>query len=437
MKRKSWHIDRRTLLKGAGVTLALPLLNSMLWGKEESNFTPKKRFCGVYFPFGVPMPSKGSTHAEWNWYPEVNGSEYRFREIMKPFESLKKDITIFKNVTHFKNPGAHDSGDAFLTGVRDSVSVDQILAEKYGHETRLASLSLSTDGGIGVRGRSNTLSYSSKGVPIPTENNLRRIFDRMFSVETQKKQIITLKKSKSILDVVMESSKSLKSKVGKQDQAKLDEYLTSIRQLEMRIQKEEQWLSKPLPNIDSKKIALDVTYKDANDYLKSMYDLIFLSLQTDTTRYATYQIANQQNSGQKGGDLPIHVGLGLGHQHSLSHAMNKDDGPKKYGQYLQILNTHYAYFLKRLQSAQEGSSNILDNTIVVYGSSNGNPTHSSVQYPVVVAGGSGLGLKQGQYINFEKRQALSNVFLTILNRVDSGHKSFAESSGEVSQMLRV
>ncbi len=442
MKSKSWQIDRRTVLQGIGAAIALPWLDAMAWAKGSEALAAKKRFCAIYFPFGAPTMPEGHPQAHWNWTPkEVKDGSYRFGEIMKPLTGLKNRVTVFHGLSHGRNMGGHNSADGFLTGTpadirggKNSVSVDQVVAEKYGKDTRFASLVLGTDGGIGSPGRSNTLSYRRDGSAIPAQRIVRIIFDQMFSAAAQKKLVTELKRKTSILDRVQESSKKLSAQVGKQDQAKLDEYLSSIRDLEKRIQKQEAWLGKELPEVDPSKLSLDATLESPKEYLQSMFDLLFLALQTNMTQAATFQIGNQ-DAGGSSAQLALRMGMKQA-QHGLAHSMRKDDGAAHYGAYLQHITGLYAGFLNRLKSTKEGAGTMLDNTLSFYGSSNGSSTHSPLDLPLIMSGGESMGFKQGQYLKFNNDVPLTNLYATMLDRLGVPQESFADSTGTVNSVLR-
>jgi hypothetical protein len=442
MSKQSWHVDRRTVLRGAGATIALPLLDSMAWSRDAETVTATKRFCAIYFPFGAPTMPEGHPHAKWNWTPkEEQDGSYGFGDIMKSLTGLKNRVTVFHGLSHGRNMGGHHSGDGWLTGTpadvkggKNTISLDQVVAEKYGKETRFASLVLGLDGGIGAPGRSSTLSYRRDGTAVPAQSNVRRLFDQMFSTAAQEKLVAELKRRTSILDSVSESSKKLSGKLGKRDQAKLDEYLSSIRDLESRIQKQEAWLGKELPEVDPTKLSLDATLESPKEYLQSMFDLLFLAFQTDMTRAATFQIGNQ-NPGASTGQLTLKLGMNKG-QHAMAHNMRKDDGAAEYGAYLQLITGLYGRFLDRLNNTQEGSGNMLDNTLSFYGSSNGSSTHSPLDLPLIMSGGEGMGFKQGQYLKFNNDVPLTNLYATMLDRLGVPQESFADSNGQITSVLR-
>ena len=445
MTQKSWHIDRRTMLRGTGAAIALPFLDSMAWGgeKEAAARAAKNRFCTFFVPFGVTGVPEGHRHEMWNWLPEerADGS-YHFREVMKSLNPLKDRVTIVQGLHHLGEAGGHGSGDGFLTGTsvggpgaKNTVSVDQIYADKVGDQTRFSSLVLGLDGGIGAPSRSKTLSYSLDGTPLPARTNVRHIFDQMFSRDAQERMVADLRRKGSILDDVLESSKRLDGRVGKRDQAKLDEYLSSIRDLEKRIQKQEAWMQSELPEVDSSQLALEATLTEAPaEYLQCMFDIIYLAFQTDMTRSVTFQIGSQDAQGPSKALTPA-LGMHAGH-HSMAHAMNKDDGAMHYGKYLQYLTGLYGKFLQRLEDTEDGTGTLLDSTLSLYGSSNNvGGTHGSTNLPIVLSGGEAMGFKQGQNLKYGVDVPLSNLYATMLDGLGAPVDTFAESNGRLSEVL--
>ena len=449
MTRKSWQLDRRTVLKGMAATLPLPLLDSMVWGSSAQVGSvianSKKRFCTFYFPFGVPAPPDGHRHENWSWNPkEEQDGSYAFRDIMSPLNGLKGDVSVVSGLSHIRKPMGHNSGDGFLTStpaagikVKNSISLDQLLADHLGDQTRFKSLVMGLDGGVGAPGRSHTLSYNKDGLPLPAQSSPRRIFDSMFSVAAQEKKKAQLAADKSILDDLLESSKALKTRVGKQDRAKLEEYLSSIRDLEQRIQREEAWLGRELPELDSSELALEATLNDPEDYLQAMFDLLFLAFQTDMTRFATFQLGCQKPSAAT---HQIGIKLAMQPQHGLAHSMNKDDGAANYGKYLQYITGLYARFLQRLKDTEEDSGTMLDHTLSLFGSSNSiGGTHGVRNLPLIVSGGQAFGFKQGQYLKYNKGGSdmpLTNLYATMVRQLGLPQDTFADSTGHTSELLK-
>ena len=235
MSKNSWHLDRRSFLYGVGASLTLPYLECM---GSESAATVPKRFCGIYFPFGVSLPKEDSDQAKWRWFPNESGRDYQLNESLKSLEPLREKLTILGGLSHpnGRKMGAHDTGDTFLTGallegkyLRNSVSLDQVIAQSVGDQTRISSLTMSTDGGVGEPTRSSTLSYNDKGRPIPALNQPAQIFARFFGAGDADSfaKRARLKSTARMLDLVLEDAGGLRRRLGANDQEKLDEYLSS------------------------------------------------------------------------------------------------------------------------------------------------------------------------------------------------------------------
>ena len=437
--QKSWYLDRRTFLRGTGgVALSLPFLECMAGpaGSKKPAELPR-RMCCVYFPFGVALDG------EWNWFPKGEGKTYEVNAPLRSLKPLRDDITILGGMSHPNGHslGGHDTGDIFLTGAqpkgasyRNTISIDQYAAEHLGAETRFSSMVLSSDGGVGEPTRSKTLSFSKKGRPIPALSSPQKIFDRLFGKGdgATKAERAKLENAASMLDLVREQSKSLKARLGQQDRKKLEEYLASVRAIEQRVARSQRWLTIPKPDVDPKSIALAATPKGPKEYLKAIYDLMFLAFQTDTTRLATYMIGQVAGATTIANAFPACIGL-KGNWHGLAHGARKKGGAEKLGKFDQFLADHFAYFLNRLKNTREGDGTLLDRTMVLYGSSNSR-THLNRNYPLVLAGGSKLGLSHGQYHKIGTKMPLSNVFVTMLDRLKVPVKSFADSTGECSDL---
>jgi len=441
MTMKSWQFDRRTYLKGAGVSLALPLLNGMSFATEKTD--PPGRMCCVYFPFGVATPKEDSDKRDWGWFPRGEGREYELTNPLQPLAPLREDLTILGGLSHptGRKMGGHDTGDIFLTGAsfkgtqyENSISLDQYAARQIGQQTRFPSLVMSSDGGVGEPTRSTTLSFTRKGRPIPALASPRQIFNRLFgedeATETQRRR---LENSASILDLVLEHSRSLKQQLGQQDRVKLDDYLASVRQVEQQVEQSQRWLDIPKPEVDASTLALDSDPKAPRDYLRTMFDLIFLALRTDSTRMATYMLGQVAGATTIANAFPACIGL-KGNWHGLAHAGASDKGAEDLGRFDQFLAENFAYFLQRLKATPEGDGNMLDRTLVLYGSSNSR-THQNQNYPLVLAGGGKLGLSHGQFLRFGADTPLSNLFVTMLDRLNLRVDAFADSTGEISELL--
>lgn len=444
MSQPFWKIDRRTCLKGVGAALALPLLDGMLHAKDKAS-EPPRRMCCVFFPFGVAMPADNSEDRQWGWFPTGSGRDYQLTNPLKPLESLRDHFTILGGLSHpnGRKLGGHDTGDTFLTGsdlagsqLLNSISLDQYAAQAIGNETRFASLVMSSDGGVGEATRSTTLSFSADGRPVPALASPKQIFQRLFGQEEGDAAKAARRRSEntvSMLDLVLEHSRSLKQKLGKQDQQKLDDYLASVRATEQRVEQSQKWLDIPKPEIAADAVDQSADTNAPREYLQAMYDLIFLALQTDTTRLATFMLGQVAGATTIANAFPACIGLS-GNWHGLAHGAGKKGGSENLGRFDQFLAEQLARFLGRLAETREADGTLLDRTMVFYGSSN-SKTHNNHNYPLLLAGGRGLGLRHGQYLRFEEKTPLSNLFVTMLDRLNIPVESFADSTGEMSEVL--
>ena len=445
MSRKSWHLSRRTFLLGTGASLALPYLECM--AEEQPKPIQANRFCGIYFPFGVSLPKNDSAQAQWRWFPNGEGRDYQFNESLKSLEQHRDKLTVLGGLSHphGRKMGAHDTGDTFLTGamlegkfLRNAVSLDQIMAQAMGNQTRFSSITMSTDGGVGEPTRSSTLSYNRHGHPIPALNQPQQIFDRFFGVGDEGSLAAEkrLKSTSGMLDRVLDNASSLKRQLGVNDREKLDEYLESVRQIEEQVNRSQAWLEIPRPDLrDEDRQMLNLASDDEapQAFIRTMYDLIYLAFRTDSTRIATYQIASMADASSKAGKFPQLEGF-KGSLHSLAHDWNKPEGAENLGKWDRFMAEQLGYFLGRLNSVQEGDSSLLDKTIVFYGSSN-SQTHNNSNYPLILAGGGDMGFEHGQFRKYSNDVPLSNLFVTILQRMGIQSEAFADSTGGLSDVI--
>ena len=450
MAAKSWHLSRRTFLRGTGLSLGLPWLEcmkSMAGESGTSQATAPNRLCALYFGFGVSLPKEDSDEKQWRWFPNGEGRDYEFTETLKPLESHRQQLSILGGLSHpnGRKMGAHDTGDTFLTGaflnnkmLRNTVSLDQVAAHAHPSQTRFSSLVMSTDGGVGEPTRSSTLSYDDQGRPIPALNQPQQIFDRFFGAGDAGSlaEGRRLKAASSMLDQVLEDSRSLRRQLGTQDQDKLDEYLASVRQIEKSVERSQRWLEVPRPELTDEE--RDVLHLEADDeaplmYMRTMYDLIYLAYRTDSTRVATYQITNMADCSSLAAKFPQLEGF-KDSLHSLAHGWNKPGGSESLGKWDRFMAEQLAYFLDKLASANEGEGSLLDRTLVLYGSSN-SVTHNNNNYPLVLAGGQQLGLDHGRFLKFDAAIPMSNLFVTLLNQMGIPCEQFADSTGPLTEIL--
>ncbi|MFA8018430.1 DUF1552 domain-containing protein [Bremerella cremea] len=457
-------LDRRRFLRGSGFALALPLFGSLLPQNllaDPAVNNPKRLGC-FYFPDGVPMPlPEDPSYQEWAWFPHGGGTEFTFTNCMTPLESLKGDLTVFSGFSHpqSRSVHGHNNADQFLTGAyigggdkeyKNTISLDQEYVKYVGDKTRVASLVMSTDGGTGTARGTHTISFDRNGRPIPAEHRPKQIFDMLF-VKKNNDSARRLALSDSALDEMLADAQSLRKTLSKEDQHSLDEYLDSVRQAELKVDKAKQWLSVPLPTVDREQLNLELTTEHPREYLQTMFELIYLAYKTDTTRVATYQIGRENGVGRSD-HLARAIGFNLAHQ--LSHETKNPNGWKNFGLYCQFLNEEFGRFVGKLKENPEpaGTGCMLDNTLLLMGSAS-SAFHLSRNYPIILAGGKQMGLKHGQYINnagmnfqggpwLGKREPwqdqakgsdlpLSNLYVTMLQRLGVSAESFADSTGVI------
>ncbi|MBM3960943.1 MAG: DUF1552 domain-containing protein [Planctomycetes bacterium] len=453
-------LDRRRFLRGSGLALALPWLKS-LFDAAGRRARPKRLAC-VYFPDGVPMPlAADPAFQDWAWFPHGAGKDFTFTKCLEPLATLRNDLTVLSGLSH---PSAraihgHSNADQFLTGAatgprgdyHNSISLDQEFAAHVGGATRFASLVMSTDGGTGTPRGAQTLSYDRNGRAIPAAHRPKQIFDSLF-VTGDADAARRLALDQSALDDLLADAKSLRRKLSASDQRALGEYLDAVRETEQRIEKAKRWMSIPLPKVDAERLQLEITPDEPRAYLQAMYGLVHLAFQTDSTRVATYQIGRENGIGLSD-HLSRAVGFPLAHQ--LTHETKKPDGWKNFGTYSRFLSEELGRFVAKLKATPEagGDGNMLDNTLVLFGSAS-SAFHLSRNYPLILLGGGNMGFAHGHYLNhagagayaggwdggaepwqleFAKAEIpLANLFVTLLQRLGVPTESFADSTGALA-----
>ena len=422
-------MDRRTFLRGAGgVALSLPLLECMAIGNTpgQSDNTPK-RFLGVYIGHGV------SIAGDWNFYPQVVDGEMRFSQSMRGFNDLPRETTVLYGLDHpaCVLADGHTTAGPFLTGCHHESSVkppsfDQIAAMTHGMKTRYPSLVLGNEGGMGSNSSSTTLSFNQFGRPIPASNNLRALYDGLFNADPalKIKQQQKLVADRQRVDLVLESYRDMKRRLGQADSKKLAHYLDAVRDVEKDIDRLERWMDTPKPQISADGLSLSASVSDPAAFVRTMYSLIYLAFQTDSTRYATYMLL-----GMDGGAWNSILG---GNHHNMAH---KGSGPEL-GRYDQFHTDLLTEFIKKLADTPEPGGTMLDHTIVYYGCSN-SKTHVNRDYPLLICGGKNLGLTHGKLHKFggnsqNKKVPLTNLYVTLLNALDVPADSYSDSTGLIS-----
>ncbi|MCH8829726.1 MAG: DUF1552 domain-containing protein [Planctomycetes bacterium] len=431
-------MSRRSVLKGiAGATLVLPVLDAM--GKEVAEKTPR-RFCAIYTANGMSLPKPANGIDEWSWFPtaKTKDGKFKFGNSTQPLSQFRSQLSFLGGLYHPNGPKAdpHTCSDMWLTGAPlqnptrrtyNSVGLDQVVAQQTKQFCRQPSLVLSIDAGTGFLSRTGTISYNLTGKPIPAENNPRRVFDRLFRGDTAslKSTRDKLKRRIKLVDAVLENAKSLNRKLGRSDREKMDQYLTSLSEVESRLIASEKWIDIPIKKQNYSHLDLTVTSKgEPRDYYRNMFDLIALAFDADITRSVAFMLNREDGMGISD-TFPLKLGLSRTH-HNLSHAGDKK-GQLQFAQYDRFLSQQLAYFFGRLQEYKDKSGSVLDNTIVLYGSG-ASTTHYSKNLPTLIAGGANMGLKHGTYWR-KDGTPMSNVYLSILHSLGIPAKSFADSTG--------
>jgi hypothetical protein len=459
------RIDRRRFLRGTGIALTIPWLDSLVRANDDEQRDNPRRLGCFYFPDGVPMPLPNDpAYQEWSWFPIGDHQDFTFTKCMETLEPLRQELTVLSGYSHVasRNVHGHNNADQFLTGAAtgdgdrnyaNSISLDQVFANHVGDQTRFASLVMSTDGGTGTARGAQTMSFDVNGRPIPAEHRPKQVFDMLF-VKGDKQSARRLALSRSALDDMLSDARSLKELLSTADRRNLDEYMDSIRQAEVKVEKAKKWLATPFPSVVSNHLNLELTTDEPREYVQIMFEMVYLAFRTDSTRVATYQIGRENAIGRSD-YLARAVGFNLAHQ--LSHETKNPDGWKNFGIYCRFLNEEFGRFVEKLRSTAEpaGTGTMLDNTLLLYGSAS-SAFHLSRNYPLILAGGKNMGLKHGQYINqagtnfqggawqgsrepwqdkaTSQDLPLSNLFVTMLHKLGVEATSFADSTGIVADI---
>ena len=411
-----WHLDRRTFLRSSTAPLLpLPFLNLM--EKSSAATTDNQqptRFVTLFKPNGVHPPS-------WN----INGgSEFDFRmsPLMQPFAKHKDDLLILDNMGDFGFSSHANSTRRFLSGHHrntKAASIDQLIADKISHGTAHRSLELTTEGLFPNQIGCSYISYDAKGAPIPRESDPQLIFDRLFRspyANAKKRQEMT-----SLLDRVAEDAKSLASKAGIEDRQTLDQYLTVVRETEQRL---ESLQVTDDPSKDPSSFDRPLTPGNLDEQVDAMIDIIALALWTDSTRCVTYMLGNSNSR-------MIFDFLGIKEQHHYLSHFFRNFSRQNLDALLKISLWHmekFDYLLTRLKSFKDHNGNLLDHSLVLFGSGMGHSdNHTATRIPIILAGGNGM-VKTGRYVRYAENQQLGRLHLTLLQKFGVPQESFAGST---------
>jgi len=436
-------IDRRAFLKGSGgIALALPALDAM--GAEVTGKLPR-RFCALYTANGMSLPKAEHGLADWHWFPTTTeNGEFVFSKSTEPLSPFRKQLSFMGGLHHPSGPKAdpHTCSDMWLTGAPlhnpkpgtyNTAGLDQVIAQHTKQYCRQPSLILSIDAGTGFLSRTGTISYSIEGRPIPAENSPRRIFDRLFradgtsNVAEREKLLRRIK----LVDAVAESARSLDRQLDKSDRERMDQYLTSLNEVESRLIASEKWIDIPLKKQDYSHVNLEATSEgEPAEYYRTMFDLIALAFDADITRSVAFMLNREDGMGISD-TFPLKLGLSKTH-HNLSHATDKE-GQLQFAKYDLFLSRQIAHFFQRMNGYKDRSGTVLDNTIVLFGSG-ASTTHNPLNLPTLVAGGANMGLKHGGHWRKEGSR-MSNMYLSILHSLGIEQESFADSTGTLSASI--
>ncbi len=439
---KDLRFSRRAALKGLGACIALPWLEAMLprtaWGEAAKAAAPR-RMAFLYVPNGVNM-------AEWT--PKEEGAGFTLTPTLEPLQPFKDDFMVLTGLTADKaRPHGDGGGDharamaAWLTGrqarktdgadIRVGVSVDQLAAEKVGQATRFASLEIGCEGGRNAGNcdsgyscaYSANLSWRGESTPMSKEVNPKLVFDRLFSSAPKGDEAAARheRNKVSILDFVADDAKSLQATLGANDQRKVDEYLTGVRELELRIAK-----APPAVELGANKMDRPTGVpKDYKEHNRLMADLLALAFQADLTRIGTFVYANDGSNRSYKDDL----GIGEGH-HDLSHHSHNKEKLEKLQKINAFHMSHFAYLLERLKAVKEGDGTLLDSCMIVYGGgiSDGD-RHNHDDLPILLAGKGGGALKPGRHVKYPRETPLTNLYVAMLDRMGAHVDSFGDSTG--------
>jgi hypothetical protein len=441
-------LPRRTILRGLGASLALPLLDGMvpaLTALTRTAASPVRRFGVVYLPNGVVIKK---------WTPAVEGTSFEFTPILKPLEPFRNQLTVITGLTQNRDGETSKSGAVhgrcatkFLTGTipkpfgqegndfHAQTSIDQLMAAEMGKDTQLASLELSLESGDVGAGTcdggysctyAHTISWRGPTTPLTMEHNPRVVFERMFGdggSTDPRLRLARMQRNRSILDSVSAKVADLRKGLGPSDGAKLNEYLEAIRDVELRIENAEAQSVRELP-VFNQPAGVPGTFEE---HARLMFDLQVLAYQSDLTRVITFMIGREFSS-----RTYPEIGAPGGH-HPLSH----ESSPTSQEQLLKINIHHatqFAYYLRKLSATQDGDGSLLDHLVLYYAASMSEGNHNPENLPVVLAGGGAGQLKSGTHLKYPGDTPLANLHLTVMRKFGMQLEKIHDSTGELKEL---
>jgi hypothetical protein len=430
-------LPRRTVLRGLGATVALPLLDAMfpafsLRGRAAGS--PVHRFQAFYVPNGMAMEY---------WSPKGDGSAFELSPILEPLGAFRDQMLVLSGIKSSWNYIHAGASGSFLTGtprggrneveIIADVSMDQLLARQFGKETQVASLEMSMDApnnagactGILSCAYTHTISWRSPTQPLPMEHNPRAVFERLFGdtgTSDRAAREARLRQHKSILDSVTEKLADLRRELGQQDQVKVEEYAESIRDVERRIQKAEQQSGVELPTLEQPQGVPPVF----EDHLALMLDLQLLAFQSDLTRVITFMIGKEQSA------RPYpQIGVPEAH-HPLSHHENKPELVEHMSKINRYHTQLFSKYLAKLRATPDGDGTLLDHMTILYGGGISNSTrHSGDNLPLLVVGGGAGRLKGGRHLTYADKPSMANLLVTLMDKLDVPVERIGGSTGKL------
>ena len=434
-------LTRRHLLRGSGVALALPLFECMQASAAPSTFQPwaestvaQPRMLCCYVPNGVNI---------MQWVPSNTGSDCTLSPTLEPLKAHRQALSVISGLGHPASQGGHSGADTWLTGAdltatpgadyTNSQSIDQVVAAVHGPHTRFPSLQLSDQSGTGSAGHSHTLSFDASGTPLPAENSPRRLFERLFVKDSAADRQATLNRyaqRRSILDAVRSEAQQLHRRLGVADRRKLDEYLGSVQATEESVERLQAWIDRPKPVVPETDLQLSSQPGNAHDrpmWIDVMLELCYLAFITDSTRVIAFEWSREAGGFGGGGE----------NHHELSHHGGDPDMLAKLAAIDRFHVSRLARFLDMLTATPEAEGTMLDRTAVLYGSgmnSGKGGEHSPKNLPLLVAGGSRLGLRHNQHLAFDESShpPLANLLLTLAQATGCVQDRFADATGTLT-----
>ncbi|MGE3507670.1 MAG: DUF1552 domain-containing protein [Vicinamibacterales bacterium] len=430
-------LSRRTVMRGIGATLALPLLDAMVPAFVpllKGAARPVRRLGVVYVPNGMAMEF---------WTPKIEGAGYEMTPILAPLEDFRQHMLVVSGLKAFWTPAHAGASTTFLTGAagvagetapRADISIDQIAAASFGQDTQLGSLELAIDSRANAGQCSgnhscvytNTISWRSRTTPLPMENNPRAVFERLFgdaSSTDPAARRARIEHDRSVIDSVSDKLAALKREVGPADHLKVDEYLEGIRDIERRIRKAEEQSQVALPLLEQPE-GIPSTFEE---HVRLMFDLQLLAYQTDLTRVITFMMGREVSS-----RTYPQIGVPDAH-HPLSH---HEYDPHKIATMAKINVFHatlFAAYLKKLRETPDGDGSLLDHMVMLYGCGmSDSNAHSPDNVPVLVLGGGSGTLRGGRHLKYPSDPPLANLMVTVVDKLGIPIEKLGNSSGKLS-----